>query len=1168
MMSRRNMQSLWRRLIGTPPRRRDRRRRPARPDTQPLFEALEPRVLMSATVLGSVNDQQVTAPVTNQVIANLASLFNDPAINGSVTKFESVLGTFYVELTNTATPSTVANFITYVNTGAFNNEIQGDNFIHRSIDNFIIQGGGFNWTGSGITAVTTNPAVINEFSNLAFVSGANASVTIASNVVQLPNGTDLSGVVLGDHICLTGRNDGLPIGSPAAPTPFFEIIGVNDASDTVIVAPTPSSASQSGLDWFITHDTNTRGTIAMAKVGGNPDSATSQWFFNLANNSDNLDIQNGGFTTFGHVLFDGMNVVDAIAAVQLYDGSSINAALSSLPLINYNGGQLTTANFVRFTDIALVPELSFSVQSSNPAVATAAIANSQIRLTSPADTAGTITVTVTATDLQGNHAQVAFDVSVAGFTIDDASAGEGDGVLTLAVHLSQMLDQPVTVDFSTAPDTAMPTDDYFAITGTLTFDPGDTVQYIHIPLNDDDVADPGESFFVNLSNPSGGVVLTDAQATAHIVDNEAMVFDIANGQVAQYVDDNGDTVTVSLRGAGAGQVFIPATGSGDAYQILLDGTTASSSLLVSARGGDGRTSVIDIVVDGDISILSGRTTDILGDVTITGSARAIQLGDIADNHTMTIGGAATDTVDVLLGRVANLSLMSGSGLRSLRVIDWVDTDADLDLITAPWIGTLLVTGDRRNSVDGDFEASLMLSGDGEPRATLGGARFAGMISDATFTIVGEVGSILGGAASNLTIDVTGGGLAALRLGDVSDLTLDVGFDIGTVLLGDATNLDITGGSLRVLRGGDVTNLGIELLSDLTSLLLGNVSTGGIAADSIRSARLGNLSMVNLDVTGAVTAVRAGDWSAGTIEAGAIGVLQLGSVTDLDVTVGGDAGSIIVTEWSGGSITADTLRQWLTRGDRRSDIAGDADLDITLNNTGAATLAVINLRVAGEILGGVWDITGGASALLATSIANAWELIATGDLRVVDVRGDFGGSATANSIAVLNIRGDMIDADVTLTQDVDPLNARITALGRFGVAGEMNNSSVRAAGHIGGAVIGRMIDSQLFAGVNDSVMGLPEDSGDFDALASIGNVIIRGVRGSTDPAFVGSDVAANTLGVVSLGLIEPTNSGVPFGLATSDFRGVRFATPDGAVAFRSPADLTGISFPDDFVVRLI
>ena len=56
---------------------------------------------------------------------------------------------------------------------------------------------------------------------------------------------------------------------------------------------------------------NSRGTIAMAKLDGDPDSATNQWFVNIADNV-NLDTLNGGFTVLGVVLGDGMTIVDAI----------------------------------------------------------------------------------------------------------------------------------------------------------------------------------------------------------------------------------------------------------------------------------------------------------------------------------------------------------------------------------------------------------------------------------------------------------------------------------------------------------------------------------------------------------------------------------------------------------------------------------------------------------------------------------------------------------------------------------------------------------------------------------------------------------------------------------------------------------------------------------------
>lgn len=75
---------------------------------------------------------------------------------------------------------------------------------------------------------------------------------------------------------------------------------------------------------------NLRGTIAMAKVGNFPDSATSEWFFNLADNAAILDNQNGGFTVFGQVTTAaGQAVVDAIAALPVVDAGG---AFTDLPL--------------------------------------------------------------------------------------------------------------------------------------------------------------------------------------------------------------------------------------------------------------------------------------------------------------------------------------------------------------------------------------------------------------------------------------------------------------------------------------------------------------------------------------------------------------------------------------------------------------------------------------------------------------------------------------------------------------------------------------------------------------------------------------------------------------------------------------------------------------------
>lgn len=74
---------------------------------------------------------------------------------------------------------------------------------------------------------------------------------------------------------------------------------------------------------------NTRGTVAMAKFEGDPDSATSQWFVNLADNSS-LDTVNGGFTVFGTVLGEGMQILDAIDALPFV---SLGLKATSAPYI-------------------------------------------------------------------------------------------------------------------------------------------------------------------------------------------------------------------------------------------------------------------------------------------------------------------------------------------------------------------------------------------------------------------------------------------------------------------------------------------------------------------------------------------------------------------------------------------------------------------------------------------------------------------------------------------------------------------------------------------------------------------------------------------------------------------------------------------------------------------
>ena len=88
---------------------------------------------------------------------------------------------------------------------------------------------------------------------------------------------------------------------------------------------------------------NTFATISMAKLGGDPDSASSQWFFNLGNNTTNLDNQNGGFTVFGRVL-ESTNATDGTNVLTHFNSRSTNSTIANL-------GNLISSAYSVFSDL-------------------------------------------------------------------------------------------------------------------------------------------------------------------------------------------------------------------------------------------------------------------------------------------------------------------------------------------------------------------------------------------------------------------------------------------------------------------------------------------------------------------------------------------------------------------------------------------------------------------------------------------------------------------------------------------------------------------------------------------------------------------------------------------------------------------------------------------------
>ena len=198
-------------------------------------------------------------------------------LNGKTLKFQtnystkSVENSFFVEIydeknkNNNSTPITAQNFIQYVSDGSFEKTL-----IHRSIPNFVIQGGG------------------------------------------------------------------------------YELPATNDISGNLIKVPSKGSIiNEPG-------NSNLLGTIAMARISGIPDSATSEWFINLSDNK-NLDSQNQGFTVFGHILGDGIKNPLLFNKQKTYDVKYKDGlTLSDLPLANVQDNVVNNNNYFTVHKITVI----------------------------------------------------------------------------------------------------------------------------------------------------------------------------------------------------------------------------------------------------------------------------------------------------------------------------------------------------------------------------------------------------------------------------------------------------------------------------------------------------------------------------------------------------------------------------------------------------------------------------------------------------------------------------------------------------------------------------------------------------------------------------------------------------------------------------------------------
>jgi sugar lactone lactonase YvrE len=102
------------------------------------------------------------------------------------------------------------------------------------------------------------------------------------------------------------------------------------------------------------------------------------------------------------------------------------------------------------------------------------------------------------------------------------------------VTLSAASSTPVSVNYTTEDGSALAGTNYYALSGTVTFSPGQTSQMILLATQEDPQATGNVSFSVQLSNPTGGATIGTGTATVNItVADTTRQFSIANSSAIE-----------------------------------------------------------------------------------------------------------------------------------------------------------------------------------------------------------------------------------------------------------------------------------------------------------------------------------------------------------------------------------------------------------------------------------------------------------------------------------------------------------------------------------------------------------------------------------------------------------------------------------------------------------
>jgi VCBS repeat-containing protein len=397
--------------------------------------------------------------------------------------------------------------------------------------------------------------------------------------------------------------------------------------------------------------------------------------------------------------------------------------------------------------------------------------------------------------------------------VSDATVTEGDtGVTTLTFTVTRTgTDGAFTIDYGTHDGTATAASgDYAATNGTLSFAAGEMSKTVTVTVNGDIALEGDETLQLNLSNPTGGAQIIDAQGVG-VIKN----------------DDVALVKTYEIQGAGHTSPLVGQHVFTEGVVTAID-TTGSKGFWIQDQTGDGDDKTSDAVFVFTNAVPTVHVGDL---VKVEGTVNEFQ-GSDTNNLTITEVGSSNANVEVLGSGFTIAPTVLGEGGRHIptEVIDSdhfgtfnPDTDA-VDFYES--IEGMLVTVHNAQAVNGTFtgETFIVPIGDATGLNDRGGITISGtdMNPEAleVFQDSGVSSVVLNQVSGDHLGDVTGvisyfgGNYELIPLSVGSTATTGTAVRETTTLQGDASHLSVGEYNLENIDPTDPQSKFDALASDI------------------------------------------------------------------------------------------------------------------------------------------------------------------------------------------------------------------------------------------------------------------------------------------------------------------------------------------------------------------